>query len=201
MIVSSQHATISGLITPAALRSRGLAILAFAAFGAWGATSALRVVPLPLVKAGYVLVTLITAAMVFAAIGLLRSSQRLTPSVDQFGAPRRRTAGIFTAVFLAELIAINFAALLLTSHHLTPYLTPLIAIIVGLHFYPLARLFHAPHYKLTASAMTLAGVVGVAALMAGYPTLPSIAAVAATCAITLWVTAFAAWRISRQGTG
>lgn len=201
MIVSSPLSNNAAPITPSALRSRGAAILAFAGFGAWWAGSALRDAPLPLVEAGYLLVAAITLALLFAAICLLRSSQGLKQAAETSSLPRRRTAGIFIAVLVAEVIAINFAALLLASHHLRSGLLPLIAIIVGLHFYPLARLFRTPYYDITATVMTLAGVVGLAALLAGCPTPSTLAAVAAVCAFTLWATAFAAWQRSREAIG
>lgn len=76
---------------------------------------------------------------------------------------------------------------------------PVIAIIVGLHFYPLASLFAAGRYPVTASVMTLAAIAGSALLASGGPADLINAAVELVCALTLWTTGFASWRSTGPG--
>ena len=197
MILSRQQPMFAPLSSEA-LRGRGVAMLAFAAFGAWWATSALRPVPWLFRGAGYLLTALIMVALVWASISLFRYGRRVASATAGSSSPRRSTWPIFMLVFLAEIVAINLAALLLGRYDLTSCLIPLIAVIVGLHFYPLARLFHMPIYHITGTAMTVAGAAGVAAIMAGGDAAQSNAAVAAVCALTLWLTAFAAWSASAE---
>ncbi len=196
MILSMKQPTPLAPMSPAALRGRRAAMLAFAAFGAWWATSALRPVPWLFRSAGYLIAAVITVALVAASLSLFRYSRRVTLVMNASTSPGRSTWPVFTVVVIAEIVAINLAALLLGRYHLVSCLIPLIAVIVGLHFYPLARLFHMPIYNITGTAMTLAGAAGVAAILAGCDAAQSNAAVAAACALTLWLTAFAAWRAS-----
>lgn len=198
MILSRQQPIPFAPVSPAALRGRGVAMLAFAAFGACWAASALRLVPLLLRGVGYLLAAVITVALVWASISLFRFSQRVASVMQASSAPRRSTWPVFMVVVIAEVVAINFAALLLSRYHLASCLIPLIAVIVGLHFYPLARLFHMPLYNITGNVMTLAGAAGVAAIMEGCDAALSSAVVAAACALNLWLTAFAAWRASSE---
>jgi hypothetical protein len=104
-------------------------------------------------------------------------------------------------IFAAEIVAMNIAAYVLSGHHLEQYLIPAIAIIVGLHFYPLAHLFRAPRYHITASLMTLAGIGGGVFIARGFATALVIAGVGAICAITLWVTGLASWLSTRVPEG
>ena len=96
-------------------------------------------------------------ALLVAAISLFRLGRRTArqdgpPNPDQKRALRRmgRWYGIiFAAEFVAIWIAVNF----LYHFHGDPYIAPVIALIVGIHFVPLARLFRFPGYYLVAAAI------------------------------------------------
>jgi hypothetical protein len=180
------------------LRGRGVGILVCAGFGALWACSGLSAWPLGVAGMAYAVVVAIAGTLAIVGIGLVRNGRRAASaraSADlPSSAPARRTGWWFTVVLVAEIIAMNILAWLLVGHDLTRYLLPGIAIIVGLHFYPLAWLFRAPHYRVTATLMTLAGLVGVAAMLHGAAAHPVNAVVDGVCALTLWTTGFVSWR-------
>ncbi|HET7414552.1 MAG TPA: hypothetical protein VFI97_02505 [Arthrobacter sp.] len=61
--------------------------------------------------------------------------------------------------------------------------------IVGLHFFPLARLFDQPQYLWTAAGGCAAGIAGLLVLLAGDGLEASRAVVGLGAAATLWLTA------------
>lgn len=188
------NANATAMMTARALRSRGLGMFACAAFGAFWASTALSMWPVTAAAIGYGVTALMTGGLLVAAIRMIRRSRQLSSADAAMSSRQRRTGTIFFAIFAAEIIAMNIAAYLLASHHLMPYLMPVIAIIVGLHFYPLASLFRASRYYVTASVMTLAGVAGAVAIASGVAANPVNATVEIVCAITLWSTGVVSWR-------
>ena len=94
-----------------------------------------------------------------------------------------RIVGVATAV---EGIAIFVTANILINLHLPTLLMPAIAIIVGLHFLPLARGIPAPLYYRTGGALI---AVGLAAMLLSPPNRAIATGVAA--ALVLWASALA----------
>ncbi len=92
-----------------------------------------------------------------------------------------RVVSIWSAV---EGVAMFLAANILINLHLSGLLMPVFAVIVGLHFLPLARGFPAPLYYATGAALILAGL---AAMMLPEPIRPLATGLAA--AIILWISA------------
>jgi hypothetical protein len=189
---------VASMHSASALRSRGIGIFACAAFGAFWATTALSAWPVISVVIGHALIVLMTGSLLIVAAAMIRRGRRPASSGDMPSSAQRRVGRVFGAIFAAEIIAMNIVAYLLVGHHLTAYLMPAIAIVVGLHFYPLAPLFRAPQYHVTATAMTLAGVIGIVLLATGLTANPVNAMVDIVCAITLWVTGFASWQSIRR---
>ena len=71
----------------------------------------------------------------------------------------KRTGIAFGIVFAVEFILIATAAAILTKLD-RPLLIPVvIALIVGLHFFPLARLFHVPVYSITGMLCVVCALV------------------------------------------
>ena len=176
-----------------AMRSRGFGTIVCAAFAIFWASSSRSEWPTAFVAAGYALIALMTAALLLAGIALIHRSRQVPRTLDASPAPQRRTSHHFPAIFAAEIVAMNVVAHVLVGHHLQQYLIPAIAIIVGLHFYPLARLFRAPRFNVTASLMTLAGTGGVGCIAGGIAAAPVVALVGVVCAITLWGTGLTSW--------
>jgi hypothetical protein len=82
------------------------------------------------------------AALVLAAILLLRAAKRWPRVADDPAVNRT-----FNRVNTAQWIAVGLFAFTLARLHLDAYIPSAITAIVGLHLFPLARLFHNPlHY-------------------------------------------------------
>ncbi|WP_158883761.1 hypothetical protein [Rhodanobacter sp. L36] len=185
-------------MTRSALRGRSAGVMACGLFGALWANSSLSFGPSTLRNVGYVVVGLITCMQLWGSFDLRRQSRQITVANDPPSSVQKRTTRLFFAIFAAEFILIFAAANVLASQHATQYLMPVIAMVVGLHFYPLASLFRARQFYVTASVMTLAGLVGVLALSAHVTSNPVNVVVDAICAATLWLTGLYSWRSTMQ---
>lgn len=106
------------------------------------------------------------AGMALAAcIGIMvtrsvrQSSGNAPPSEEQVAVSQQtgRRFGWITAI---EGGAIFLAIVLLNAAHRSPFIAPAIAIIVGLHFFPLASLFDARVYYATGSFGCAIGITG-----------------------------------------
>lgn len=185
------------LLTPATLRARGIGIIVCAGFAAVWANAA-RTGWAPVYTWLTLLVTaVLSGALLVGGIMLIRRGRRLSRLPGASGQPPRRMWRMFTVVLILEIIALNILAYLLAGHHLMQYLMPGIAIIVGLHFFPLARTFHARHLNTTAAVMTLAGAAAVWAIAVGSPATAASSVSDVVCALTLWVTGFVSWYRNR----
>ncbi len=83
-----------------------------------------------------------------------------TPLSDQQIATNRQIALHFYVIFGIELAAIFLAAAVLSAIHYPDYILSGIALIVGVHFFPLAALFKAPLYYGTALVGCAIGLIG-----------------------------------------
>lgn len=180
-------------LTRSALRGRSTGVVACGLFGALWANAALSFGPPALRNVGYALIVLITCMELWGALDLRRQSRQVTAN-DPPLSVQKRTTRWFLAIFAAEFIIIFAAANVLVSQHATQYLMPVIAMVVGLHFYPLAPLFRARQFYVTATIMTVTGLVGVLALSAHVSSNPVNVVVDAICAATLWMTGLYSWR-------
>ncbi|WP_034262520.1 hypothetical protein [Actinospica robiniae] len=66
---------------------------------------------------------------------------------------------------------------------------PLVAIVVGLHFFPLARVFAKPRLAAPGAVLTAVGVAGLIARAAGLSQAAVYTLVGVGCALTLWFSA------------
>lgn len=136
-------------------------------------------------------VAVISIALLAAGIAIIRRGLRLPREASNVIRRRIRRDYIITVV--VEVIALNIAADLLITHHMMPYLPAAFAVIVGLHFFPLAWIFRTRHYHATAVLMTLAGILAILALADGAPAKTAGSLAAAVCALVLWGTAALSW--------
>jgi hypothetical protein len=141
-----------------------------------------------------VLVVAVTAPLAVQAVRLLRRSGRLPSDSSPEARARGRTARRrYLAVVAGEFIVIFLAANVLGSAGLAPLIPPVIALVVGLHFLPLAAVFRVRLYYLTGALISIpAAVAAVALLMGvtlgnpfGWPVVVGVATAA-----VLWATAF-----------
>ncbi len=99
----------------------------------------------------YGILTLVTVALTGFSVARFIAAAKRWPAPDAAqGARQGRAAGKwFALIFGVEVIAIAVAAIGLARAN-RPLLIPVvIAAIVGLHFLPLARVFHIPLYSIT----------------------------------------------------
>lgn len=175
---------------------------AFAALWANWAHPLLGRLPATLVWIVVALVAAITAALATAGIGLIVRSHRARASAAhhiQAARQQRRTWTRYTVVVAIEVIALNIVAGVLFYFHVPQYLGPAIAIIVGLHFFPLARVFHVAAFNVTATLMTLAGTLAVLAIASGDSGMLAGNLAKLACALVLWGTGLASWRRLTRG--
>lgn len=184
------------------LRGRGIGIIVAALFAAaWANWSRLLLVRLPTPWPWLIAVAAIAISvmLVLAGIALVRHGRASAAAdADDAGGARTTMRRRFLLVLAGEIIALNLVAFLLFRHGLPQYLGPAFAIIVGLHFFPLASTFGARHFHATAVVMTVAGVLAVLAIASGSRAVTAAGLAEIACAVTLWATAFVSWRRTRH---
>lgn len=136
-------------ITTNQLQGRAIGAMIFAGFGGLWLVLGLYVRE-TLNSRSVAGIVLVVAGLVLIALRLMREARRFPRVPDD---PRLNRA--FHTVNALQWIAIFIAASILTRLHLDPWTVPAIAGIVGLHLFPLARLFRNPLHYATGSAMTL----------------------------------------------
>ncbi len=201
-------ATNQPITTVDALRanSMGLASAGFmmAFFGAawWGwGVGGIRGVFRGETVAFFLVLALATIILVSGGTLLSRAASRLPPHEESFAeqahgqAEGKRYGMIFGLVFGLEIGIIALGTVLLNRFHHPEFLLPFVAIVVGVHFFPLARLFDVPLYYVTGALFVLAGVT----VMLAVPVHTMIgnlhawnALVGAICAVMLWLTGISA---------
>lgn len=144
----------------------------------------------------FVVLALATIILVSGGILLLRAASRLphdTPYEEQAhgAAEGKRYGRIFGLVFGLEMVIIALGSSLLNVLHYPEFVMPFVAIVVGAHFFPLARLFHVHLYSVTGALLVLTGVI----VMLAVPVHTQVgnlpawdALVGSMCAVILWLT-------------
>ncbi|CAM5461152.1 hypothetical protein AB0H45_03795 [Streptomyces atroolivaceus] len=165
------------------LRRRGTVVLSvFALVWAFAGASGLT-------SSGAALTVEIIAVPVTAAAVYLAYRKGAAPSPRMVTPPANwaRSVGI---VNVAELAAI-FAVIAASNASGRPgFIPPAVALVVGLHFVPLARLYDQWQYKGTAALLSASAVLGFALLAAGLPDGSVRAVVGLASAVTLWASAY-----------
>lgn len=160
---------VSPLSRPARLRQAS-GIFFLATFGAvWGFVGTGFVSGVVRVAAS-VFISLVTLA--FFSIGALqiRSARRHTAQFLPEETARNQTIRRwFVVVFGTELVLVVLAGFLLTRLGAARFAAPVIALIVGVHFLPLARLFNARALFLTGGLLVLLALLAMVALLLGIP--------------------------------
>uniref|UniRef100_B0SUN6 Uncharacterized protein n=1 Tax=Caulobacter sp. (strain K31) TaxID=366602 RepID=B0SUN6_CAUSK len=132
---------------------------------------------------GHAPVGMILAGPVFSAALIFAASARLKAAPKPEPAERKRVGRIIGLASGGEGVAILVANILLANLGLSAYFIPALAVIVGLHFLPLAKFLPARIYYATALLLVLVGVAGLAIDAAHRPMATSMMA-----AIVLWLT-------------
>ncbi len=137
--------------------------------------------------------------LVVCCIVLFRLAAKTPPgprggSASDFKAMGKRIGISFGIIFGAETVLIVAVANILPAVGLEPLTVPVIAIIVGVHFLPLAGLFKAKVYYLTGIVSVL---VGLGSISISSETLRQDFVGYGMC-IVLWLTSFAVFSYARN---
>jgi hypothetical protein len=95
----------------------------------------------------------------------------------------------FLLVLAAELLAVAAIALFAGATGDSLVIAPSVAIVVGLHFIPLAAIFGVPIYRVTGSALVSVGAVALVARFGGSSASATLAITGLGTATALWSTA------------
>jgi hypothetical protein len=126
----------------------------------------------------------LAACFVGQGVRLIRVRGRFPAQLSADDEKYRRSSGrAFGLIFGAEVLAIWIAVLVLNNTGNTDYVVPVIALIVGLHFYPMARVFRRTIDLYLATWTSLVGLGGIVALAAGSPKNPVTGTVAVGAAL------------------
>ncbi|MFE4449946.1 hypothetical protein [Streptomyces sp. NPDC056796] len=165
------------------LRRRGTVVLSvFALVWAFAGASGLA-------SSGAARAVQIAAVPVAAVAVFLAYRKGAAPSPRMVGLPANwaRSVGVVNVVELAAVFAV-IAASNASGH--PGFIPPAIALVVGLHFFPLARLYDQWQYKGTAALLCAVAVLGLALLAAGLSDESVRAVVGLASAVTLWASAY-----------
>ncbi|MFD7243063.1 hypothetical protein [Streptomyces massasporeus] len=167
------------------LRRRGVAVLSvfglmWAVAAASGTGSATDVAPLAIEVAAL----LITAAAIYLGY---RKGAAPSPRTVDLPANWARGVGIVNTVELAAI----FAVIAASNAAGRPEVIPAgIALVVGLHFFPLARLYDQWQYRWTAALLTVVAVAGFVLVAAGVATETVRIVVGLGSAVVLWASSY-----------
>lgn len=180
----------------------GLAVapifMAFFASMWWGMGEVWNALPGGLITFGVVL-AVISILLLGGAIVIMRTVRRLpvdrSPEAIAYGRERGRFYGKwFGIIFGLEIVLISVTNILLYSVLNHPeYAMPIMALIVGVHFLPLAPVFQVKLYYVTGTLVALMGVI----MLIAVPVTQTIGQARAwdvilglSCAPLLWLTGF-----------
>ncbi len=154
--------------------------LVWAVAAATGTGTATDVAPLAI----EVVALLLTAAALYLGY---RKGAAPSPRMVNLPANWARNVGIVNAVELTAILTV-----IATSNAMgRPEVIPAgIALVVGLHFFPLARLYDQWQYRWTASLLTVVAVVGFLLVVAGFANETVRIVVGLGCAVVLWASSY-----------
>ena len=173
--ISTSLTATPPLPPPVAVRSvaGGLLLMAgftvgWASLATYGWTGAAAVAPVALAVVAAV-------AFVVGAALMLRAAGRFPPVSDPVEAERGRRIGrAYGLTFGLEGLAIFLVAATLSRTGNVDYQVPAIALVVGLHFYPMARIFDRTLDLWIASWVTAVAALGITAIAGAWASVPAV---------------------------
>jgi hypothetical protein len=118
----------------------------------------------------FVLVGVVTLGLAAAGAGILRQAKSLPDSLSAQEAEQGgRISTYFGVVFGVEFALIAVVAIWLSRIHAYPMIPAAVALIVGIHFFPLARLFGVPGYWITGALLCALALAAIAGLSLSLP--------------------------------
>lgn len=190
-------------IPRAAVRGTSLGVIFMALFGTlwagigigglqgWGSTGLL------------IAAVLIGLLLLSGGISLFAASKHLSQPAAPETHRWKRVWIWFGIIFTIEGVAIGVASAICTATNHFNFLFPLMAIIVGVHFIPLARLFRTKSHYVTGTLQTLLAMVTLLfvpenATLDGHPVIAWWLVVGFGSALILWATGVKVWLIGRR---
>ncbi len=140
--------------------------------------------------------------LLFGGFRLLQAAQR-APADPAAPAQPNNTNRWFGLIFGLEGVAIFIASILCNRFDRFDLFFPIMALIVGIHFFPLAALFHYPGHYLTGALISILGLLALTVIPATITlsgrdlSLPSLV-LGFGCALILWATGFSLWLRAQQ---
>ncbi|MEW1691080.1 hypothetical protein ACIQOF_37640 [Streptomyces sp. NPDC091265] len=165
------------------LRRRGTLVLSvFAVIWAFAGASGLA-------SSGAALAVEIIAVPLTAVAIVLAYRKGAAPSPRMASLPENwaRAVGIVNVVEVAAVFAVIAAS---NAAGRPEFIPPAIALVVGLHFFPLARFYDQWQYRGTAVLLSVLAVVGFVLIAAGLSSESVRAVVGLGSAVTLWASAY-----------
>ncbi len=144
----------------------------------------------------FIVLAFATLILVSGGMLLSRAASRLphdpSPAEQARSQAEGKRYGIaFGAVFGLEMVTIALGSTLLNVFHHPEFRLPFVSIVVGVHFFPLARLFNVRLYYVTGALLVLAGVTVMLAVSV-HTMIGNLhawnALVGSICAVILWIT-------------
>ncbi|WP_258831846.1 MULTISPECIES: DUF7010 family protein [Peribacillus] len=187
------------LMMKEAFRGSGIGVIFMAVFGTlWAGTGVMGLQGwgFPYVELAAIFVGII---MVIVGISLIHASQKMSNQVSEDGARRLKRIGfLFNMVFIAEGLLIGIAIALCNLINQTDFIPGVIAIIVGIHFLPLASLFQIKVYYATGVLLCLLAlitwlIVPDRVMIGEHQILAPLSLLGFGCALILWNTGLTLW--------
>ncbi|MFY0782837.1 hypothetical protein AB1K18_21495 [Peribacillus simplex] len=184
----------SRLISKEAFRGSGIGVIFMALFGTlWAGTGVMGLQGwgFPYVELSSVFVGII---MVIEGISLIYASQKMPDQVSENGARRLKRMNFwFNIVFIAEGLLIGIAIAICNMINQTDLIPGVIAIIVGIHFLPLAALFQIKVYYATGVLLCLLALITLlivpdTVMFGEHQILAPLSLLGFGCALILWTT-------------
>ncbi|MGE7609217.1 DUF7010 family protein [Peribacillus frigoritolerans] len=187
------------LMMKEAFRGSGIGVIFMAVFGTlWAGTGVMGLQGwgFPFVELAAIFVGII---MVIVGISLIHASQKMSNQVSEDGARRLKRIGfLFNMVFIAEGLLIGIAIAICNLINQTDLIPGVIAIIVGIHFLPLASLFQIKVYYATGVLLCLLALITLllvpdTVMVGEHQILAPLSLLGFGCALILWATGLTLW--------
>lgn len=184
----------SRLISKEAFRGSGIGVIFMALFGTlWAGTGVMGLQGwgFPYVELAAIFVGII---LVIEGISLIYTSQKMPDQVSENGARRLKRMNFwFNIVFIAEGLLIGIAIAICNMINQTDLIPGVIAIIVGIHFLPLAALFQIKIYYATGVLLCLLALITLlivpdTVMFGEHQILAPLSLLGFGCALILWTT-------------
>lgn len=189
----------SGFISKEEFRGSGIGVIFMAFFGTlWAGigVKGLQGWGFPYVELAVIITGII---IVIGGISLIHASQKMPDQVSEKGTRHLKRIGFrFNMVFIAEGVLIGATVAICNAINQTDLIPGVIAIIVGIHFLPLASLFQIKLYYVTGSLLCLLALITLlviprTVMFGEQHIIAQLSLLGFGCALILWTTGIILW--------